>query len=907
MENETWDKLPLNLMDELAEKETYRRDVYRPIYSLHKWWARRPGSTFRCLGLAAMTDETFTKDDILTERSSGSHDGLYLDSYDENINPNDEHIDRDATVLDPFAGGGTTLVESNRLGADVIGYELNPVAWWTERKSMDDVNLDVLEQEFDRILEETREELGDYYTTIDPEMGQECEVLYYFQSQRIPCLTCGEEVQLFPRYQLAKRKTTRPGALYCPNQDCDDRIVGLEERDKSLDKGDEVRFAGDRVMVLPEHNEEEPDAVISEDGNEICPNCGYEFAPNDGTYGYGKYTCSNGHKHDVKETLQRRDERPTFDRFALQYVDPHGNKRIKEFDEDDAERVKDAVNRFEEISSELPIPSQKIQDGDKTGALLNYNYERFRELFTDRHLLTFGLLFQKAWGLREQEFEDADSQNIAEFLITGISNSLEYNSKLTKWHYRDQKGMNTFNRHAYIPRVQPVESNPLNSLENSTAVENFFSKVVEGKRYCERPFEKVKNRQKGKVEQFYVDSEDITEDRVAGLNCKTAERMYEDDESVDYIITDPPYYDNVQYSELSDYFYVWLRECLHEEYDEFQPELVPKAREIVANKSANKDEEFFVESLANVFSECHRVLKQDGEMVFTYHHNENEAWSVILEALIRSGFTVTGAYPVQSEMPNNPHISELDNAEYDILVYANKEQADEEITLTELRQNLFFELQDMAAEERERHDDLSKADLGVILRGKCMYYYSRHYPNVYSEGEQAGIDEALETVDSIIEQVLEGSVNLPPSIDAVSEAYAAFVQRGPEEYDDLNKQLLVKNLNVSELEEDNLVKGPRDRKEPVPADERVHHIERKLSKNGNGVQKTLGENEKDSDALLDIDKVQYLYHLYKTDQNTSEYLNEWKSDDLEELAEFLTDATGDDRYESVMDMTLSQF
>jgi len=86
----------------------------------------------------------------------------------------------------------------------------------------------------------------------------------------------------------------------------------------------------------------------------------------------------------------------------------------------------------------------------------------------------------------------------------------------------------------------------------------------------------------------------------------------------------------------------------------------------------------------------------------------------------------------------------------------------------------------------------------------------------------------------------------------------------------------------------------------------VHHIERKLSKSGNGSQQTLGGDEVD-DALLDVDRVQYLYHLYKTDQNTSEYLNEWKSDDLEELSEFLADATGDDRYESVMDMTLSQF
>ena len=63
----------------------------------------------------------------------------------------------------------------------------------------------------------------------------------------------------------------------------------------------------------------------------------------------------------------------------------------------------------------------------------------------------------------------------------------------------------------------------------------------------------------------------------------------------------------------------------------------------------------------------------------------------------------------------------------------------------------------------------------------------------------------------------------------------------------------------------------------------------------------------DSDALLDVDKVQYLYHLYKTDQNTSEFLSEWKTDDLQELAEFLADATGDERYENVMEISLSQF
>ncbi|WP_079978768.1 DUF1156 domain-containing protein [Halanaeroarchaeum sulfurireducens] len=107
---ETWDKLPLELMDELAERESFSRRHYRPVYSMHKWWARRPGSTFRMLGLSCLTDETESKDDILKRNESGSYSGRYLQNNSDEFS--------DVTVLDPFVGGGTTLVELNRLGAD---------------------------------------------------------------------------------------------------------------------------------------------------------------------------------------------------------------------------------------------------------------------------------------------------------------------------------------------------------------------------------------------------------------------------------------------------------------------------------------------------------------------------------------------------------------------------------------------------------------------------------------------------------------------------------------------------------------------------------------------------------------------------------------------------------------------
>lgn len=843
---ETWEKLPLNHMDELAEREKYRVDVYRPIYSMHKWWARRPGSTFRILGLAALTDDDITRDEILRLNRSGTkYEGMYLQAQGDKFS--------NKTILDPFAGGGTTLFELNRLGAQTIGYELNPVAWWINKKNIDEVDPAALRHAADSVLTDVREDLNDLYRTIDPESGQEAEILYSFQTQKLPCPTCEEEVHLFKNYTLRRKKKTQTALVYCPNPDCDDRLI---ERDEAV--SEEI----------------------------TCSSCETTFDPSEGNSTRAKYTCSKGHKHDIKETLERQGNKPEFVYYAIQYHTPGGERKFKEVDADDLEKIDRAAERLQNQYEQLPIPTQKIPSGDKTSRLTARGYERFCELFSDRQLLTYAKLFQRA-----SEVED---ENIAEFLITGISHSLKRGSLLTKWDYTYNIATNVFSRQSYIPRVEPVEGNPINSDGNIVAVENFFENVIEAKEYCNRPFEKLK--EEGEVNQYYIQNESVKEERRKGLECKTSERIVLDDNSVDYVITDPPYYDNVQYSELSGYFYSWLHQVLRDEYDEFSPKHVPHAREIVANPRTGKGEDFFIETLTNVFNESYRVLKDDGELIFTYHHNENEAWGVILQALVESGFTITGAYPVQSEMPGSMTISELENAEYDILIFANKDESSEEITLTELRQNLFFELQNMVEEERERHQSLSQADLGVILRGKCLYYYSKHYPNVFEGGEQVGVSKVLDTVDGIIEQVVEGSTNLPQDLDPITLAYGGLIRRAPEDADSLNKHLLAKNLNIDDLESEKLVKGDRDHKVPVTADERITHVEKKL--NGDW---------RDNDSLLDIDKVQYLYHLYKTDQNTVQYLKEWKNPDLQELAEFMAEAMDDERYQRVMEMNLTQF
>lgn len=198
----------------------------------------------------------------------------------------------------------------------------------------------------------------------------------------------------------------------------------------------------------------------------------------------------------------------------------------------------------------------------------------------------------------------------------------------------------------------------------------------------------------------------------------------------------------------------------------------------------------------------------------------------------------------------------------------NQRDVDEETTLGELRQTLYFDVQEWLEEERQLHRNMSIGDLGVILRGRCLYHFSKHYPDIYHEREQVSVEKALETADEVITQVLESVVDLLPSIDVVTRAYVGYLNRvnegvGSEMFDDLRKHLMPHNLNVSDLEDEQLAEGPRTEKQPVGPDQRVGHIEDKLKRNGD---------------LLAIDKVHYLYHLFTTDQDVAEYLRRWKDD-----------------------------
>jgi len=145
-------------------------------------------------------------------------------------------------------------------------------------------------------------------------------------------------------------------------------------------------------------------------------------------------------------------------------------------------------------------------------------------------------------------------------------------------------------------------------------------------------------------------------------------------QSVDAVITDPPYMDNVMYSELSDFFYVWLRLALKERYRQFARPSVSREDEAIVNPDHGKGIDYY-HTLAAVFRECHRVLKDEGLLIFTFHHGTAEAWDAVAGALRESGFAIQCIWPVHAEMDVGVPILGKRSVKFDAILVCRKREA----------------------------------------------------------------------------------------------------------------------------------------------------------------------------------------------------------------------------------------
>lgn len=584
------DSFPFEALSDIAEIESWRKEINRPTTHLHKWWAQRLGTVFRALAISAFAP-------------SGAD---VLDLFYKPVRiPN-------CLVFDPFMGSGTTLAETIKLGAKAIGRDINPVAHFLVKCALSAHDRKAILETFRAIERDVADEIRDYYRSTLPN-GSRADVLYTFWVKTVSCPSCSTTVDLFASQFFARHacpKKVPEAQAVCPH--CGGiNEVHVEARDTKCG---------------------------------ICKNC---FDPNSGPAKGKNATCpSCDHVFPIARTIRATGNPPTHRMYAKLILLPDGSKAYLPITDEDRRLYAKAE---EELASRAnPYPVVAIEPGYNTNQVLGYNYRHWHEMFNARQLLCLSILAD-----RIREIPDPVLRDLFTCLFSG---TLEFNNMFASY-----KGEGTgavrhmFAHHILKPERVPLEANPWGTPKSSGSFSTMFEgRIRRALDYADNPFELRVNKG-GKTEKVFGLSETIgtpvaeTYNAFANgasvyLSCGDSGSTDLPDSGVDVVLTDPPFFDNVHYSQLADFFHVWQRHILGTQgYRE--SDTTRSDREV-----QNADEEGFTDRLAAVWRESHRVLKDDGLMVFTYHHSRPEGWRCVLQALMEAGFGISAVHPIKAEM-----------------------------------------------------------------------------------------------------------------------------------------------------------------------------------------------------------------------------------------------------------------
>ena len=586
------DAFPFELVSDVAEMESWRKEIYRPIYHVHKWWAQRLGSVFRAAIIAAALPKGAAVMDAFYSR-------LRLPGL---------------TVFDPFMGSGTTVGEALKLGCTAIGRDINPVAHRSVSTALGALDRAELDAQFKQIERTAGGDIRALYRAVDGS-GHPCTALYYFWVKFLPCPSCAERVDLFSTYMFAShtRKSLFPNAkAVCPT--CDAII--------------ECRY--DATTVVCRCGAKfDPRTGPARKKNALCPSCAHEFP--------------------IAKTAAAAGQPPQHRMYAKLVLRADGSKEYLPADDHDRLAYRSAEERLAGMSP--PLPTDCIPDGHNTRQMLNYGYKRWHEMFNARQLLGLATL---AASIRE--LPAGGARDALSLLLSGV---LDFNNMFVSY-----KGEGTgavrhlFAHHVFKPERMPIEANLWGTPKSSGSFSTLYkSRLLRALDYREAPFEVAveSHGRKPSGRKVFGVSDPIgtgvsgkytkqhVEPKALVLSCGDSAATDLPDESIDLIVTDPPFFDNVHYSELADFFYAWQR--LYFPTEETSRTTTRRPEEVQDTALGA-----FSEKLCAVFTECRRILHKRGLLVFTYHHSRENGWIAVADAVLGAGFSIVQSHPVKAEM-----------------------------------------------------------------------------------------------------------------------------------------------------------------------------------------------------------------------------------------------------------------
>ena len=712
--------------------------------SVHKWWAQRPLATVRAVLFAQLVDDPSSHPDEFPTPEAQAAERERLHDIIRRLvvweNMNDEALLKQAhveilkstdgnppAILDPFAGGGTIPLEAQRLGLEAHASDLNPVAVLITKALIE------IPPRFagrSPVNPGAQNKLGD--SGWHGAQGLAEDVRRYGRWMR-------DEAEkrlghLYPKVTLAPSQGggEAPAIAWlwtrtakCPNPACGCDMPLVNSWSLSVRSGREAwvepsvdRSTGDVQFLARTGRSKLAEGTVGKSGVR-CLVCGATASLD--------YVRSEGQARGLG--MMPFAAVAQGDRRRL-YVSPV-----------------DARDGFVRVAAEDDVADVDLAFNPRYMSPPLYGMTKHRDLFTGRQLLTLDVFTELVQEARQRVARDSGDQAyanaISAYLSLSIGRLANRGSLLSFWNPNRDTVEQVFARNALSIVWVFAEANPF-----SDSSGNYLTQLE----YLCLALERTPAQPQASVQQ---------------LDARVALPI--DDGEVGHVVTDPPYYDNVPYADLSDFFYVWLRKSAGTLYPAlFSTLTTPKAPELVADPVRQDGPEvaakFFEEGLGQAFSHIYRVQTPAAPFVVFYAFKQAETrkspqersstgWETMLRGLVEAGFAITGTWPMRTEQPGGLREHGRNSLASSIAIVCRHRLRDAPMTTRrEFLATLKSELPD--ALKKLQHGNIAPVDLAQASIGPGMSVFTRYSRVVETDGSPMTVRTALTLINQALDEVV---------------------------------------------------------------------------------------------------------------------------------------------------------
>jgi adenine-specific DNA methylase len=720
-------------------------ETMSPHRNIFKWFARRPTAATRLAILASILPSEVSDDELLNYLCVGPKESLNEGLSDYVLRKYSTKDDRGGTieehfgyeyphrrvpsesefddlhkllkehwsgnlpvVLDPTAGGGTIPLEALRYRLPTISNELNPVAWLLNKVILEyAVSVGSVESELEKWMSEIEDIVEQELSEYFPKRNG-IAPSHYYRAYSIECPACGGQLPITNRWYFNRR---RNAAVY------------------PLFEEDGLRFEVIDPAEYDTREDYDPNSGTISGGDAECPQCGVVTE-----------------RSDIVEIFNNGEYE--FEVCGVRYEQSIGGSKYHSPTEDDLLAVERARKKVESDLRLSTILSTERFEGYYDRAV-PYGVEQWRDVYSPRQLLTHATYldaFEQVSTAIQSEYSD----NKAKLILTILSfipvKLISRNSRLNPMSPdygspSDMLGDNNFSFKWHFAESNQMVGTYSYQSEAKNIVES-YEETVEYVEHVDEP---------------------------ATVSQGDAANLSYDDSSVQSVVVDPPYGDNIVYSEISDAFYVWLREYLGDTFpDTFSGVETNKEDEAVENPALAEQSETesasdvarrrYEEKMSKIFSEVYRVLEPGGTLTIYFTDKEIDAWDSLTMSIIQSGFVISATHTITSEIPSRIGVQEDASADSTLLLTCRKPAKEPDNRVPTLWRDIQEKTKKVARKEAEKlldsQHNLTKTDMIISAFGPTLRVFTQEFPVVDDKDNEVRPKEALAESRTAVTEVL---------------------------------------------------------------------------------------------------------------------------------------------------------